>query len=60
MTLSEKSRQHAVETLAETLYAGANPTGVPWGRRDAVLQDRWRDAARLRLAKAEEPRPARG
>jgi len=57
MTLSDNSRKLAVETLAETLYAGANPTGVPWGRRDAVLQNRWRDAARLRLAGAEEPRP---
>ncbi len=60
MTLSDKVQKQAVEALAETLYAGANPTGVPWGRRDAVLQDRWRDAARAHIAGTEGPRQARG
>ena len=52
------SEKFAVEELAESMYDGANPTGVPWSRRDRVVQERWRDAARLRLDETADRAPA--
>ena len=47
------ARRRLLETLAQSLYEGSDPSGVPWAKRALVVRDAW-------LLQAEEQLSAAG
>ena len=50
MTGSEVRR--SVEGLAQTLYEGSDPSGIPWARRGQAVREPWLQVARKQLAQS--------
>ena len=46
-----------IELRAQELYEAADRIGVPWSRRDNIIREAYRNAAR-RLMAAKRPEPA--
>ena len=50
-------RRRLVEDLAEALYAGSDPVGVPWARRTRTVRDPWLLRAERQITGAMGPVP---
>jgi hypothetical protein len=47
--------RRSVEELAQTLYEGSDPSGIPWVKRGKVIREPWLQVARKQLARFENP-----
>ena len=52
MAQSDTSR--SVEQLAQSLYEGSDPGGIPWAKRTRMVREPWLEAARLQIAETDE------
>jgi hypothetical protein len=52
--------RHSVEELAQALYEGSDPSGIPWVKRGRVVREPWLQVARKQLARSENQSAAGG
>jgi hypothetical protein len=48
-------RRRSVEALAQALYEGSDPGGIPWVRRPPVVRDAWLLLAEQQIPRINDP-----
>jgi hypothetical protein len=51
--MSAIEAKRSVEDLAQALYEGSDPSGIPWVKRGRVVREPWLHVARKQLAHSD-------
>lgn len=50
--MAESKVGRSIEELAQALYEGNDPSGIPWVKRGRVIREPWLQVARKQLAQS--------
>jgi hypothetical protein len=53
LLMAAPGMRRSVEELAQMLYEGSDPSGIPWVKRGLAVREPWLQVARRQIAQSE-------